>query len=99
MDSAGLETVVDAQLNKSVMQNAVEQMVPGILGDCGGSCSCATCHVYIDPAWLDKLPAIGKDEEMMLECALDVQENSRLSCQIIMQAELDGIVVRTPERQ
>ncbi len=99
IDAAGTDTVVAAQVNKSVMQTAVDQMVPGILGDCGGSCSCATCHVYVDAAWLARLPAMDKNEEMMLEGALDVQENSRLSCQIIMRDELDGIVVRTPLTQ
>ena len=73
--------------------------VPGIDGDCGGICACATCHVYVDPAWLDKLPPKQEMEETMLDFAQDVRPNSRLSCQITVTPALDGLVVRTPKSQ
>jgi len=95
----GKEHVVEAEDGKSVMQCAVENMVPGIVGDCGGACSCATCHGYIDAAWESKVDAKGENEEMMLEGALHVEPNSRLCCQITMKAELDGLVVRLPSSQ
>lgn len=95
----GKEHVVDAPVGKTVMECAVENLVPGIVGDCGGACSCATCHGYVDPAWLDKISPKEEGEEMMLDGALRVESNSRLTCQIRMTAELDGIVVRLPESQ
>jgi len=78
---------------------ALDNAVPGILGDCGGSCSCATCHAYVDAHWADKLPAISETETFMLEGVPDPRENSRLCCQIKMQVALDGIVVQLPEVQ
>ncbi|PTU30493.1 2Fe-2S iron-sulfur cluster-binding protein [Stenotrophobium rhamnosiphilum] len=95
----GKEHVVDADVGKSVMQNALENLVPGIIGDCGGACSCATCHGYIDPAWEGKAGSRNENEEMMLDGALRVEPNSRLTCQVIMTQELDGLVVRLPESQ
>jgi 2Fe-2S ferredoxin len=95
----GKEHLVEAEDGKSVMQTAVENMVPGIVGDCGGACSCATCHGYVDPAWQDKVGAKGETEEMMLDGAMNVEPNSRLTCQILMKAELDGLVVRLPASQ
>jgi 2Fe-2S ferredoxin len=95
----GKEHVVDADVGKSVMQNAVENLIPGIVGDCGGACSCATCHGYIDPAWMDKAGARNENEEMMLDGALRVEANSRLTCQVVMTADLDGLVVRLPASQ
>ena len=95
----GTKHVVDAEDGKSVMQTAVENMVPGIMGDCGGCCTCATCHGYIDPSWNSKLPAKSADETMMLEGALAVRDNSRLTCQITVKPELDGLVVQLPESQ
>jgi 2Fe-2S ferredoxin len=74
-------------------------MVPGIVGDCGGCCSCATCHGYVDNTWIAKLPPKTDGESMMLEGALAVQDNSRLTCQISVQSELDGLVVRLPASQ
>ena len=81
------------------MEAAVQNMIPGIDADCGGACACATCHVYVAAEWLPKLKAKDDMEESMLDFAEDVQENSRLSCQIIMSDELDGITVTTPESQ
>jgi 2Fe-2S ferredoxin len=83
----------------SLMEGAVKNLVPGIDADCGGACACATCHVYVDPAWLDKLPPKQEMEETMLDFAQDVRPNSRLSCQITVTPALDGLVVRTPKSQ
>jgi ferredoxin, 2Fe-2S len=83
----------------SVMQGAVTNSVRGIIGDCGGACSCATCHVYVDPAWLDKVGEKSETEAALLEEVCDGQSNSRLSCQIKVSPELEGLVVRVPEKQ
>ena len=81
----------------TVMENAVRNSVPGIDAECGGACACATCHVYVDDAWTDKVGAPSAMEEDML--AVDVKPSSRLSCQIKVVAALDGLVVHVPERQ
>ncbi len=85
----------------SVMRGAVDNAVPGIDADCGGECACATCHVYVEPEWLNKtgLPPEGSQEASMLSFAAVSQPNSRLACQIAMTPELDGLVVRLPEGQ
>jgi 2Fe-2S ferredoxin len=83
----------------SVMEVAIKHGVPGIDADCGGACACATCHVYVDPAWETKTGEAGSMEQSMLDFANDVESNSRLSCQIKMSAELDGLVVRMPKSQ
>ena len=90
---------VDAQSGASLMDTAVYNGVAGIVADCGGACSCATCHVYIDPQWQTKLPQVGDDEQALLEFAIDPRENSRLSCQIDITDDMDGLVVYTPESQ
>jgi len=95
----GEEHVLDVPTGKSVMNGAVDNNVRGIIGDCGGACSCATCHVYVDPAWIDRLGDVGPTEEVLLEEVCDPQENSRLGCQITITDELDGLVVRLPEKQ
>ena len=92
----GEETIVDAKEGMSVMQSAVNNGVDGIVAECGGACSCATCHVYVDEAWFEKLPAMEKE---MLDFVMSPQPTSRLSCQIKVTAELDGLVVNTPESQ
>lgn len=81
------------------MEAAVQNMIPGIDADCGGACACATCHVYVDAAWAGKLKAKDDMEDSMLDFAENVQDNSRLSCQILMNDDLDGIKVTTPEEQ
>jgi ferredoxin, 2Fe-2S len=91
--------VVDAPAGTTVMEAAIDNDVPGIVAECGGACSCATCHVYVDTAWLEKIPPAEPQEEGMLECALDRRVNSRLSCQITLVESLDGLVVRVPEAQ
>ncbi|MDB5971002.1 MAG: (2Fe-2S)-binding protein [Hydrocarboniphaga sp.] len=95
----GTKHVVEAPIGKSVMQVAVDNMVPGIVGDCGGCCSCATCHGYVAPEWAAKLPAKQEDEEMMLEGALNVRPTSRLTCQINVNPDVDGLVVELPVSQ
>lgn len=98
-DHAGTTREVEAKAGTSIMEAAVQNMVPEIDADCGGACACATCHVYVDDAWLGKLNEKDDMEESMLDFAEGVQDNSRLSCQILMSDELDGIKVTTPESQ
>jgi 2Fe-2S ferredoxin len=95
----GTERTVAADAGRSVMQAATDHLVPGILADCGGNCACATCHVYVDASWQSKLTPPSKEEREIIECALHVQDSSRLSCQIPVTAELDGLVIRMPESQ
>ena len=97
----GTPHTVQATLGKSVMLAAVENNVPGIDADCGGECACATCHVYVDAAWLPivGLPEPGSQEASMLSFAAVTQPDSRLSCQIKVTEALDGLVVRMPEGQ
>ncbi|MCW5724246.1 MAG: 2Fe-2S iron-sulfur cluster binding domain-containing protein [Maricaulaceae bacterium] len=95
----GTEHVVDAPEGLSVMEGAVRNMVPGIDADCGGACACATCHVFVDPAWTEKTGERSAMEESMLDFAEGVQETSRLSCQIKVTKDLDGLVVRMPPYQ
>ncbi len=99
IEHSGKEHVVDAKSGMTVMEGAIKNMIPGIDAECGGACACATCHVYIDEAWTE---IVGKPEEMeedMLDFGFDVRENSRLSCQITVTDELDGLVIRLPEQQ
>ncbi len=101
-DPDGKEHEVEAQEGMTLMEAALKNMVPGIEADCGGACACATCHVYIDPAWVEKLPALAsrpETEEDMLDFAFDVRENSRLSCQVRISAGMDGMKVTVPEQQ
>jgi 2Fe-2S ferredoxin len=81
------------------METAIKNGVPGIEAECGGACACATCHVYVDEAWRGQTGEAAAMEQDMLDFAYDVRPNSRLSCQIKVKAELDGLVVTTPERQ
>jgi 2Fe-2S ferredoxin len=81
------------------METAIDNDIDGIIAECGGACSCATCHVYVDPAWQDKLPPPEPIEDGMLDCVLDRQPNSRLSCQIRLRDEIDGITVTVPDSQ
>jgi ferredoxin, 2Fe-2S len=90
---------LDAENGSTVMENAIRNGVPGIEAECGGACACATCHVYVDENWAE---AVGRPEAMeedMLDFAYDVRPTSRLSCQIRVRDELDGLVVQVPERQ
>eukprot|EP01012_Entosiphon_sulcatum_P044182 TRINITY_DN58755_c0_g1_i1.p3 TRINITY_DN58755_c0_g1~~TRINITY_DN58755_c0_g1_i1.p3 ORF type:complete len:107 (+),score=20.57 TRINITY_DN58755_c0_g1_i1:234-554(+) len=90
---------VEVKAGLSVMEGAVKNNIPGIDGDCGGACACATCHVYVDDAWRAKVGTPEDLEKSMLEFAENVEENSRLSCQIVVSDALDGLVVRMPESQ
>lgn len=90
---------VELDPGTTVMQGAIDHGVNGIVADCGGACACATCHCYVDPAWLEQLAEPGAIEMQMLECAVDPQDNSRLSCQIDVTDALDGLVVRLPASQ
>jgi len=95
----GQEHQVEAEIGQSLMQIAVNNSIPGILADCGGHCACATCHVYVDAGWTDKVAPADQNELDMVECALAPQENSRLGCQVVVTPQLDGLVVRLPESQ
>lgn len=95
----GTERTVEAQLGQSVMQAAMNNLVLGLVADCGGNCSCATCHAYIDSSWAERIPAPIDEERELIDCALHVQPNSRLTCQVLVTADLDGLVVRTPISQ
>ena len=101
IEDNGKERVVEVPAGWTVMEGAVKNRVPGIDADCGGECACATCHVYVDAAWLDRvgLPADGSQEASMLSFAAVTQPDSRLSCQITMTDALDGLIVRMPEGQ
>lgn len=95
----GSQQTVDAEVGKSVMEVATGNMIPGIIGDCGGCMTCSTCHCYVDEAWFERLPPAAPEEKDMVECALDPGPTSRLGCQIKMTDELDGLVVRVPASQ
>lgn len=95
----GTTHALDAEIGKSAMQTVIDAMVPGIMADCGGSCSCATCHCYVDEDWAARLPEPTSTEREMLDCALEPRDNSRLSCQIRMTAQTDGLVIRLPRSQ
>ena len=90
---------LQADEGSTVMENAVRNSVPGIEAECGGACACATCHVYVDEQWVDRVGPPEALEEDMLDFAYDVRPSSRLSCQIKVTAALDGLVVHVPERQ
>ena len=90
---------IDVQNGLTVMEGAVQNDIPGIDADCGGGMACATCHVYVAKEWIEKLPPKEDSEEDMLDFAFDVKDNSRLSCQITVSDELDGLVVNMPENQ
>lgn len=99
IEHSGTEHQVEAEAGQTLMQVATSHMVPGVVADCGGSCTCATCHVYVDADWAQRLPPPGDDEKSMLECVLDPQPSSRLSCQIKLDAGMSGLVVRLPASQ
>ena len=99
IEDSGKEHETEVPVGWSVMEGAVKNLIPGIDADCGGACACATCHVYVDSAWAAKLPPKSDMEETMLDFAQELQPNSRLSCQIKVVAELDGLVVHTPKSQ
>lgn len=99
IDSKGTSREVEGKTGVSIMESAVQNMIPEIDADCGGACACATCHVFVADEWLSKLKDKDDMEDSMLDFAEGVQDNSRLCCQILMNDELDGITVTTPESQ
>ena len=99
IEHSGESHVIDVPNGLSVMEGAVQNNVPGIDADCGGSMACATCHVYVKEEWFNKLPQKEEGEEDMLDLAFEPKKNSRLSCQILVSNEIDGLVVDLPEKQ
>ncbi|NIB45071.1 2Fe-2S iron-sulfur cluster binding domain-containing protein [Pseudomaricurvus alkylphenolicus] len=99
IESSGEEHTVEADDGRTLMDVAVDNLVPGILGECGGACVCATCHVMVEPEWQAKVPAKSDTEDAMLQGAMDVTEKSRLACQIVVDESLNGMVVHIPEHQ
>ena len=99
IEHGGAEHVIEVKTGLSVMEGAVKNNIPGIDADCGGACACATCHVYVEAPWLEKTGDKSAMEESMLDFAENVEPNSRLSCQIKVTDELDGLVVKMPESQ
>jgi 2Fe-2S ferredoxin len=95
----GTRRSVDAPAGRSVMQAALDNLVPGIIGDCGGCCTCATCHVYVASSWEARIQPKSGDEDVMLEGALDTRPNSRLGCQISVSDALDGLEIELPKTQ
>jgi 2Fe-2S ferredoxin len=91
--SDGKRSEIDAPVGHTLMEVAVDNSVAGMVAECGGACACATCHAYIDDAWLERLPAMDDMEDAMLDSALDRKPNSRLSCQVEVTNELDGLSV------
>lgn len=99
IEAGGKQHDVDAVTGLSLMRAAQAAGIPGVDGDCGGMCACATCHVYIASEWVGRLPIQNDQERDMLELAYDLQPTSRLACQILIDAEMDGLVVSLPEHQ
>ena len=99
IDAEGTARSVEAEEGSTVMENAVRNGIPGIEAECGGACACATCHVYVDEDWFGVTGEPAPMEQDMLDFAYDVRPTSRLSCQIRVRDELDGLVVTVPERQ
>ena len=99
VEHSGTEHAIEVKNGLTVMEGAVKNNVPGIDADCGGACACATCHVYVDAAWEGKTGSKSAMEESMLDFAENVEANSRLSCQIKVSDDLEGLIVRMPESQ
>jgi 2Fe-2S ferredoxin len=99
IDSGGASRTVEGETGSTVMEAAIKNAVPEIEAECGGACACSTCHVYVDEAWREKVGEPAPMEEDMLDFAFEVKPNSRLSCQIKVSDDLDGLIVRTPSRQ
>ena len=99
IDNQGNSKTIDVEKGLSVMEGAIQNDIPGIDADCGGSMACATCHVYVEEKCLDKIPKAEEAEVDMIDMAYEPKKNSRLSCQIIVSDELDGLEVTTPVKQ
>ena len=90
---------IEVENGLTVMEGAIQNNIPGIDADCGGSMACATCHVYVEEKWLNKIQKAEEAEEDMIDMAFEPKKNSRLSCQLIVSEELDGLIVTTPSKQ
>ena len=99
IDHQGNSKTIDVDNGLSVMEGAIQNEIPGIDADCGGSMACATCHVYVEEKWFNKIPKAEEAEIDMIDMAHEPKKNSRLSCQVIVTDELDGLEVTTPEKQ
>ena len=99
IDHKGDSKTIDVENGLTVMEGAIQNNVPGIDADCGGSMACATCHVYVEDSWLSKIPKAEDAENDMIDMAYNPKKNSRLSCQIVVSEELNGLIVTTPEKQ
>lgn len=99
IEANGNHYEADVAVGESVMQGAVDNMIDGILAECGGACACATCHCYVDEAWVSKIAAPEPQEQDMLEAVVEPKENSRLSCQIVVTEDMDGLTVHLPASQ
>ncbi len=99
IEHSGKSHVVDVPNELSVMEGAVQNNIPGITADCGGACACATCHVYVDEKWFDKLKTKDEAEQDMLDMAFEPNKFSRLGCQISVSDKLDGMVIKIPSKQ
>ena len=99
IDSTGEQRTIDVQKGLSVMEGAIQNKIPGIDADRGGGMACASCHVYVKEEWFSKLPKAEDGEQDMIDMAFEPNKNSRLSCQLIVSDELDGMVVTTPSKQ
>ena len=99
IEHSGETHTIDVANGLTVMEGAVQNNIPGIDADCGGSMACATCHVYVKEEWFNKLPKKEDGEEDMLDMAFEPKKNSRLSCQLIVSDKLDGLVVNIPSKQ
>ena len=98
-DSQGNSKTIEIENGLSVMEGAIQNEIPGIDADCGGAMACATCHVYVKDEWFNKIPKAEDAEVDMIDMAYEPKKNSRLSCQIILSDELEGLEVTTPEKQ
>jgi 2Fe-2S ferredoxin len=99
IEFSGKEHHIEMPVGYSIMEGAVKNSIPGIDADCGGSCACATCHVYVDEKFINKIPKAKESEQDMIDFVVNPKNNSRLSCQLMITDEFDGIVVRMPEKQ
>ena len=99
IENSGKKQTIDIENGLSVMEGAIQNNIPGIDADCGGSMACATCHVYVEEKWFDKLPKAEDAEVDMIDMAFEPKKNSRLSCQLTVSDELNGLIVTTPEKQ
>lgn len=99
IDAKGLRTQVNAEVGETLMKTAIRNHVEGIDADCGGLCACGTCHVYIENPWLAQLPAPSAMEQDMVSFTIEPKESSRLSCQVVLDASHEGMVVHLPEQQ